>query len=150
MRRGLIEEYSDINSTSQGDIFKSPCLKTASAFVVKRSRNSTLPDSSPSLPEAFSNVADEDMWLKMNNGYVADLDSLQITPTRNIQSFPLSDTTPVSSYLYFYFLKGNFFLCLCFAFFWHSYLIHYFPKGDNVKSRGRITIYIQHQHVLHN
>ncbi|KEH40003.1 putative plus-end-directed kinesin ATPase [Medicago truncatula] len=94
LRRGLIEEYSDINSTSQGDIFKSPCLKTASAFVVKRSRNSTLPDSSPSLPEAFSNVADEDMWLKMNNGYVADLDSLQITPTRNIQSFPLSDTTP--------------------------------------------------------
>ncbi|CAL5206120.1 unnamed protein product [Lathyrus oleraceus] len=97
-RQELMEEYSDINSASQGDIFKSPSLKAASAFVVKRSRNSILLDSSPPnsspLPDAFSNVADEDMWLKMNNGYVADLDSLQLTPPRNYQSFPPSDTTP--------------------------------------------------------
>lgn len=98
-----MEEYNDINSTSQGDIFKSPCLNTApSAFVAKRSKYSTLPDCSP-LPDAFSNVADEDMWLKMNQGYVADLDSLQTTPTRKVQSFPESDTTPVSSYLLFLF-----------------------------------------------
>ncbi|XP_057422885.1 kinesin-like protein KIN-7N [Lotus japonicus] len=34
------------------------------------------------------------MWLKMNNGYVADLDSLQTTPFRKVQSFPASETTP--------------------------------------------------------
>ncbi|KAK2452657.1 P-loop containing nucleoside triphosphate hydrolase superfamily protein [Trifolium repens] len=98
-RQGFREDYSDVNSTSHGDIFKSPCLKTASAFVVKRSKHSTLPDSSPlrdssPLPDAFNNVADEDTWLKMNNGYVANLDSPQTTPTRNFQSFPPSDTTP--------------------------------------------------------
>jgi centromeric protein E len=131
-RQGFREEYSDVNSTSHGDIFKSPCLKTASAFVVKRSKHSTLPDSSPPrdsspLPDAFNNVADEDTWLKMNNGYVANLDSPQTTPTRNFQSFPLSDTTPVSYVSYFYFLKVIFFLCLSLAFFWHPYSIHYFP-----------------------
>ncbi|MCI06254.1 centromere-associated protein E-like, partial [Trifolium medium] len=52
------------------------------------------PDSSSPLPDAFNNVADEDTWLKMNNGYVANLDSPQTTPTRNFQSLPLSDTTP--------------------------------------------------------
>ncbi|KAL4372379.1 hypothetical protein HN51_017506 [Arachis hypogaea] len=89
------EECNDINSASQGDIFKSPCLKTnPSAFVAKRSKHCTLSDYSP-LPDAFSNVADEDLWLKMNNGYVADLDSLQTTPTRKVQSFPSTDTTPV-------------------------------------------------------
>ncbi|KAK7321625.1 hypothetical protein VNO77_32451 [Canavalia gladiata] len=93
MRHRLTEEYSEINSTSQEDIFKSPCFKAApSAFVAQRSKYSSLPDYGP-LPDAFSNVADEDMWLKMNNGYVADLDSLQTTPTRKVQSFPPSDTT---------------------------------------------------------
>lgn len=95
-----MEEFNDISSTCQGDIFKSPCLKTApSAFVARRSKYSTMPDSSPPLPDAFSNVADEDMWFKMNNGYVADLDSLQTTPTRKVQSFPASETTPVSSHV---------------------------------------------------
>ncbi|XP_061374259.1 kinesin-like protein KIN-7N [Gastrolobium bilobum] len=97
LRHRYTEEDNDINSTSQGDAFKSPCLKTApNSFVAKRSKYSTLPDYSP-LPDSFSNVsnvADEDMWLKMNNGYVADLDSLQITPTRKVHSFPASDTTP--------------------------------------------------------
>ncbi|XP_057718799.1 kinesin-like protein KIN-7N [Arachis stenosperma] len=93
--RHKFEECNDINSASQGDIFKSPCLKTnPSAFVAKRSKHCTLSDYSP-LPDAFSNVADEDLWLKMNNGYVADLDSLQTTPTRKVQSFPSTDTTPV-------------------------------------------------------
>ncbi|ESW32930.1 hypothetical protein PHAVU_001G029600 [Phaseolus vulgaris] len=94
LRHGFMEEYSDIGSISQGDIFKSP-KADPSAFVVRRSKYSTLPDQSP-LPDAFSNVADEDMWLKMNNGYVADLDSLQTTPptNRKVQSFPTIDTTP--------------------------------------------------------
>lgn len=56
-----------------------------------------LPDYSP-LPDTFSNVADEDTWLKMNKGYIADLDSLQLTPARKVQSFPSSDATPVSLY----------------------------------------------------
>ena len=108
--RHKFEECNDINSTSRGDIFKSPCLKTnPSAFVAERSKYSTLPDYSP-LPDAFSNVADEDLWLKMNNGYVADLDSLQTTPTRKVQSFPTSDTTPVSLYLLNCFLCGSSFM----------------------------------------
>lgn len=121
-----MEECSDFNSASQGDIFKSPCLKTASVFVVKRSKNSSLLDSSPPdsnpLPNAFSNVADEDMWLKMNNGYVADLDSLQLTPPRNYQSFPPSDTTPVSSYLFILFFKRN----VLFFFLMHFYFASIF------------------------
>ncbi|CAL0322518.1 unnamed protein product [Lupinus luteus] len=96
LRQRFTEECSDINSTSQEDIFKSPCLKTApSAFVARRPKYTTLPDCSPP-PDAFSNVADEDMWMKMNNGYVADLDSLQTTPIQKFQSFPTSDTTPVT------------------------------------------------------
>ncbi|KAH1212274.1 hypothetical protein AAZX31_14G088500 [Glycine max] len=93
-RRGFMEEYSDISSSiSQGDIFKSPKVDP-SAFVARRSKYSTLPDHSP-LPDAFGNVADEDMWVKMNNGYVADLDSLQTTPptNRKVQPFPTSDAT---------------------------------------------------------
>ncbi|KAK7310757.1 hypothetical protein RJT34_08469 [Clitoria ternatea] len=91
LRHGLMEEFNDINRTSQEDIFKSP-KAAPSAFVTKRSKYSPLPDYGP-LPIAFSNVADEDMWLKMNNGYVADLDSLQTTPNQKVQSFPTSDTT---------------------------------------------------------
>ncbi|KAF1883039.1 hypothetical protein Lal_00003221 [Lupinus albus] len=91
-RNRFSEECSGSNSTSQGDISKSPRIKKArSAFVVKRSKYMALPDCSPP-PHALNNVADEDMWLKMNNGYVADLDSLQTTPARKFQSFP-SDTT---------------------------------------------------------
>ncbi|XP_054794104.1 kinesin-like protein KIN-7N isoform X2 [Prosopis cineraria] len=93
-RQGLKEECNEINSTSQGDIFRTPCLKAPSnAFVATRSNYSTMPDYSP-LPDAFSNVADENTWLKLNKGYVADLDSLQATPARKVQSFPTSDITP--------------------------------------------------------
>lgn len=105
MRHRFIEECNAIYSTSQGDIFKSPCLNTtSSAFVAKRSKYSTLPDYSPP-QDAFNNVADEDMWLKMNNGFVADLDSLQTTPTQKFQSFPSSDTTPVSKFFKIFLLK---------------------------------------------
>ncbi|QCD99053.1 kinesin-like protein KIN-7N [Vigna unguiculata] len=97
LRHGFMEEYSDISSISQGDIFKSP-KADPSVFVVRRSKYSTLPDQSP-LPDAFCNVADEDMWLKMNNGFVADLDSLQTTPptNRKVQSLPTIDTTGCTS-----------------------------------------------------
>lgn len=71
-----------------------------------------MPDYSP-FPDAFSNVVDENTWLKMNKGYVADLDSLQATPAPKVQSFPTNDVTPVSfSYFInisrFYFAVINF------------------------------------------
>ncbi|KAL4295947.1 hypothetical protein GQ457_12G017280 [Hibiscus cannabinus] len=78
----------------RGEDFKTPCFKAAgNAFVAKRSNNSQLPDFSP-LPDSFSNVADEDTWFKMNKGYIADLDLLQTTPARKVQSFPPQDITP--------------------------------------------------------
>lgn len=58
-----------------------------------------LPDYSP-LPDTISSVADEDTWMKMNRGFIADLDSLQITPARP-HSFPRGDVTPVSLFLFF-------------------------------------------------
>ncbi|XP_035551391.1 kinesin-like protein KIN-7N isoform X2 [Juglans regia] len=95
-RQGLKEECNDSNIICHGDAFRTPCFKAApKAFVVKRSDYSMLPDYSP-LPDTFSNVADEDTWLKMNKGYIADLDSLQLTPARKVQSFPSSDATPPS------------------------------------------------------
>lgn len=81
------------------DDFTTPCFKAApNAFVAKRSNYSESQDFSP-LPDSFSNVADEDTWFKMNRGYIADLDSLQMTPAspaRKVQSFPPQDVTPVS------------------------------------------------------
>ncbi|KAG7972164.1 hypothetical protein I3843_07G169400 [Carya illinoinensis] len=96
-RQSLKEECNDSNIICHGDAFRTPCFKAApKAFVVKRSDYSMLPDYSP-LPDTFSNVADEDTWLKMNKGYIADLDSLQLTPARKVQSFPSSDATPTYS-----------------------------------------------------
>ncbi|CAK9143588.1 unnamed protein product [Ilex paraguariensis] len=46
------------------------------------------------LPDTICNVADEDTWLRMNKGYIADLDSLHITPARKVESFPSSEGTP--------------------------------------------------------
>ncbi|KAH7523757.1 hypothetical protein FEM48_Zijuj06G0045900 [Ziziphus jujuba var. spinosa] len=96
-RYRITEDYNDSNSKSQGEPFRTPCFKAGpNAFVAKRSQYSTLPDCSP-LPDTFSNVADEDTWLKMNRGYIADLDSIQMTPARKVQSFPSSDVTPDGS-----------------------------------------------------
>ncbi|KAH9699119.1 kinesin-like protein KIN-7N [Citrus sinensis] len=93
-RQSFCEECSDSNGICQGGAFRTPCSKAApNAFVVKRSNYSRLPEYSP-LPDTFSNVADEDTWLKMNKGYIADLDSLQMTPATKVQSFPLNDGTP--------------------------------------------------------
>ncbi|GMI89672.1 hypothetical protein like AT1G59540 [Hibiscus trionum] len=84
-----IEECND-----KGDGFKTPCFKAAPpAFVAKRSNYSQLPDFSP-LPDSFSNVADEDTWFKINKGYITNLDSLQTTTARKVQSFPPEDATP--------------------------------------------------------
>ncbi|CAN6583048.1 unnamed protein product [Malus baccata var. baccata] len=97
-KQSLKEVSSDSSGKSQGDIFSTPSNFKAAphSFVVKRSNYSQLPSFSP-LPDAFSNVVDEDTWFKMNKGFIADLDSLQITPTRKVQSFPPSDETPGSN-----------------------------------------------------
>ncbi|XP_039043495.1 kinesin-like protein KIN-7N [Hibiscus syriacus] len=81
----------------RGDYFKTPCFKAAgNGFVAMRSNNSQLQDFSP-LPDSFSNVADEDTWFKMNKGYIADLDSLQMSSARKVQSFPPQDIAPECS-----------------------------------------------------
>lgn len=98
MKKILKEDFSGSCNKSHEDGFVTPCFKAASnAFVAKRSNYSMPPEFSP-LPDAFSNVADEDAWLKMNKGYVADLDSLQTTPARKVQSFPFNEITPVSAF----------------------------------------------------
>jgi centromeric protein E len=111
VRQILQEECNDSSGIDQGDAFRTPCFKAApKAFVAKRSNYSMLPDYSP-LPDTFSNVADEDTWLKMNKGYIADLDLLQMTPARRVQSFPSSDVTPVSLYCFdFFFPEHNEFM----------------------------------------
>ncbi|KAI9120247.1 hypothetical protein K1719_008895 [Acacia pycnantha] len=80
LRQSHKEEHNELNSTSQGDIFQQCfCLKAPSnVFVAMRSTYLAIPEYSP-LPDAFSNVVDENTWLKLNKGYVADLDSLQAT-----------------------------------------------------------------------
>ncbi|KAL2454392.1 P-loop containing nucleoside triphosphate hydrolase superfamily protein [Abeliophyllum distichum] len=81
-------ESNDSHSICQEDAFSTPCLKTApNAFVFKRSQYSRQPDCSP-LPDTCNDFADEDTWMKMNKGYIADLDALNMTPARKAQSFP--------------------------------------------------------------
>ncbi|KAJ8773251.1 hypothetical protein K2173_028428 [Erythroxylum novogranatense] len=93
-RQSVKEENNGSNSINQEDFFRTPTFKAApNSFVVKRSNYSSLPDCSP-LPDTLSNVADEDTWMKMNKGYVADLDSIEMTPARKVQSFPHNDVTP--------------------------------------------------------
>ncbi|XVE55721.1 hypothetical protein DITRI_Ditri03aG0180900 [Diplodiscus trichospermus] len=88
-----VKESPKEECNDRGDDFKTPCFKVApNAFVAKRSNYSELPDSSP-LPDSFSNVADEDTWFKMNKGYIADLDSIETTPARKVQSFPPQEAT---------------------------------------------------------
>ncbi|KAF2324238.1 hypothetical protein GH714_011009 [Hevea brasiliensis] len=84
------EEFNDSSSITREDVFRTPSIKAApNAFVAKRSNYSRHTDYSP-LPDTLSNVADEDTWLKMNKGYIADLDSIQMTPARKVP-FPSSD-----------------------------------------------------------
>ncbi|XVF64221.1 hypothetical protein PTKIN_Ptkin09bG0151100 [Pterospermum kingtungense] len=92
-KQGSLEESPKEECNDRGDDFKTPSFKAApKAFVAKRSNYSQLPEFSP-LSDSFSNVADEDTWFKMNKGYIADLDSLQPTPARKVQSFPPQDVT---------------------------------------------------------
>ncbi|XP_058069699.1 kinesin-like protein KIN-7N isoform X2 [Magnolia sinica] len=93
-RQNHIEECNDNHDMLQEDSFGTPCFKAISnSFVMKRSNYSRLPDSSP-LPDNFVNVADEDMWLRMNKGQTTDLDTLHMTPEGKYESLPYVDSTP--------------------------------------------------------
>ncbi|KAG5612939.1 hypothetical protein H5410_024220 [Solanum commersonii] len=79
------QEESGNSNSCQEDAFSTPCLKAApNTFVAKRSQRSQQTEYSP-MPDAFSNFADEDMWMKMNKGFVADLDSLHMTPAVKVK-----------------------------------------------------------------
>ncbi|KAK4481559.1 hypothetical protein RD792_012461 [Penstemon davidsonii] len=91
---GSIESHS----MRQEDTFSTPCLKAVSnVFVARRSQYSTQPDFSP-LPDTFSDFADEDTWMKMNKGYMVDLDSLHMTPAVKVQSVPTSEDCSTENY----------------------------------------------------
>nr|XP_043607923.1 kinesin-like protein KIN-7N [Erigeron canadensis] len=91
MKENLREEVSDTCSTQQGDAFSTPTYKpVANAFVAKRSYRSRTPDFSP-LPDEFGDIADEDTWFKMNKGFIADLDSIGMTPAKQVSSVPPID-----------------------------------------------------------
>lgn len=93
----LSEESNSNSCTGQGDAFSTPCFKPPpNAFVVRRGHCSETPEYSP-FPDAFGDIADEDTWMKMNKGFVADLDSIRMTPARKVQSDPSINGTPVSS-----------------------------------------------------
>lgn len=81
---------------SQEYVFKTPNFKVKpNDFVVKRSNCSRDLECSP-LPENFANIADEDLWMRLNKGCTTDLDMLQMTPDMKYQSFTSSDTSVVS------------------------------------------------------
>ncbi|XP_073304837.1 kinesin-like protein KIN-7N [Primulina huaijiensis] len=81
----------DCHSMSQEKGFGTPCYKAApNVFVAKRSQHLMQSEFSP-LPDSFSNFADEDTWMKMNKGFMVDLDSLHTTPARKVQSFPSNE-----------------------------------------------------------
>ncbi|XP_073021338.1 kinesin-like protein KIN-7N isoform X2 [Primulina eburnea] len=81
----------DCHSMSQEKGFSTPCYKAApNVFVAKRSQHLMQSEFSP-LPDSFSNFADEDTWMKMNKGFMVDLDSLHTTPARKVQSFPSNE-----------------------------------------------------------
>ncbi|XP_060199294.1 kinesin-like protein KIN-7N [Lycium barbarum] len=79
------QEESGSSNNCQEDAFSTPCMKAVpNAFVAKRSQRTQQAEYSP-MPDAFSNFADEDTWMKMNKGFVADLDSLHMTPAVKVQ-----------------------------------------------------------------
>ncbi|KAL0361169.1 UNVERIFIED_CONTAM: Kinesin-like protein KIN-7N, partial [Sesamum radiatum] len=87
----LQDGSTNSHSMLQEDAFSTPCFKAVpNVFVAKRSKYSTLPECSP-LPDTFGDFADEDTWMRMNKGYIPDLDSLHMTPARKVQSFPLTE-----------------------------------------------------------
>lgn len=77
------------------DSLKTPNFKQPSIdFVVRRPNYKEL-ESSP-IPDNFTGVAGEDLWARLNNGRITDLDALQMTPGLPSQLFPSSEASLVS------------------------------------------------------
>ncbi|XP_038983599.1 kinesin-like protein KIN-7L isoform X2 [Phoenix dactylifera] len=86
-----LRNTSDEVIMSQEDVFKTPNFKEKpNDFVVKRSNCSRDLESSPP-PDNFANIADEDLWMRLNKGCTTDLDMLQMTPDMKCQSYLSSD-----------------------------------------------------------
>ncbi|KAJ4755936.1 Kinesin-like protein [Rhynchospora pubera] len=76
------------------DHIKTPNFKCPSIdFVVRRPSYKEL-ESSP-IPDNFADVADEDLWTRLNKGCVTDLEAFQMTPPLPVQEFPSSETSLV-------------------------------------------------------
>ncbi|KAK8949239.1 Kinesin-like protein NACK2 [Platanthera zijinensis] len=74
------EEMHSKNCMSENNIFATPTFKAMpDHFVMKRPNHSKEHDSRP-LPVNFTNIANEDLWEQLNDGFTTDLDALQMTP----------------------------------------------------------------------
>ncbi|CAN6450422.1 unnamed protein product [Victoria cruziana] len=79
------EGYDRSNGTLSIDTFRTPQTPpyhgdASKVLVAKRFREVALPECSP-IPDDFANVADEDMWMRLNKGHrTIDLDLLHFTP----------------------------------------------------------------------
>ncbi|TVU24716.1 hypothetical protein EJB05_27169, partial [Eragrostis curvula] len=98
------KKLEDIGSTSisadkftdatQLDTLKTPDSKYApDGFVACRLRYSNDVEFSP-VPETLDNVADEDLWARLNKGCITDLDMLEMTPGLKREESMLQDTEP--------------------------------------------------------
>ncbi|KAL6654793.1 hypothetical protein ACP70R_008258 [Stipagrostis hirtigluma subsp. patula] len=87
-----IPAYQFTDST-QLDALKSPDSKyTPDGFVACRSRYSNDVEFSP-IPENLDNVADEDLWTRLNKGCITDLDMLGMSPGLKCETAPLEEPT---------------------------------------------------------
>ncbi|XP_062196952.1 kinesin-like protein KIN-7L isoform X2 [Phragmites australis] len=97
------KKLEDPNSTStsadqftdstQLDALKTPDSKyTPDGFVASRLRYSNDVEFSP-IPENLDNIADEDLWTRLNKGCITDLDMLQMTPGLKREAAPLEEPT---------------------------------------------------------
>ncbi|GJN25412.1 hypothetical protein PR202_gb13235 [Eleusine coracana subsp. coracana] len=97
------KKLEDLNNTSisaehfqdstQLDALKTPDSKYAPEdFVACRLRYSNDVEFSP-IPETLDNVADEDLWARLNKGCVTDLDMLEMTPGLKHEESMQKDST---------------------------------------------------------
>ncbi|KAK9756502.1 hypothetical protein RND81_01G102200 [Saponaria officinalis] len=94
LRQGSVGSNNQLKQ--EEETFTTPCINPVPGFfVARRSNYSAVWDcnSSP-MPNAFNNVADEDEWMKLNNGFVADLDSLHMTPAVKVRSLSSDGISP--------------------------------------------------------
>lgn len=88
----------------QLDLLKTPDSKSVpDGFVACRSRYSQDVEFSP-IPENLDNIAEEDLWTRLNKGCVTDLDMLEMTPNLKRESSFLQEKSSVSFSLFLHHL----------------------------------------------